>query len=110
MWYEGTINTPSQDQDMGFQPGDDVYIQEALEHMRSLFAESATAELEGRFDDAERLLRERIRLAPWDPIAKYALSQLLLSRGEYEEGFRLYEARSSVPQFMNLVQKPIYNP
>jgi tetratricopeptide (TPR) repeat protein len=83
---------------MKSQPSDEACIEAALNHMRALFQAAALAEREGRLEDAEALLRERIRLAPWDPIAKYGLSQLLLKRGDYEEGFALYEARTEIPQ------------
>jgi len=36
--------------------------------------------------------------APEDPAPRYGLSLILLSRGAYDEGWKLYEARSSIPE------------
>jgi hypothetical protein len=66
--------------------------------MRALFAEAAVATRAGRFADAETAYRTWMAAAPADPFPRYALSVLLLGRGAYDEGWRLYEARSEVPE------------
>lgn len=48
---------------------------------------------EGRFAEAERCLRDVLRLSPGSAPAAYNLGTLLLSLGHYPEGLRLYEAR-----------------
>lgn len=50
-------------------------------------------ERQGRFDDAEAVLREILRNRHDSPAARYALGTLLLRRGDYANGWDLYEAR-----------------
>ena len=87
-------------------PSDEELIREAMAHARRLYDLATAAERDRHFNDAERYLRERLRVLPDDAVAKYALSQLLLARGEYKEGFQLYEARSELPQFAKDVTRP----
>lgn len=47
----------------------------------------------GRQGDAEDALRTALNLDPASAHARYALSQFLLRRGDYAEGFQLYESR-----------------
>ena len=47
----------------------------------------------GRFEDAERSYRRALALRPGFPLASFALSRLLLLRGDYASGLPLYESR-----------------
>ncbi len=66
--------------------------------MQSLFAKAAIATRAGRFAEAETAYRKWMAIAPADPFPRYSLSVLLLGRQAYDEGWRLYETRSDVPQ------------
>ena len=66
--------------------------------MQSLFAAAAMATRGGRFAEAEAAYRAWMEAAPHDPFPRYSLAVLLLGRGAYEEGGRLYECRSEVPE------------
>lgn len=61
-------------------------------------AQATALARQGRFEDAERLLRAGLEQAPGHPVASYALGILLLARGAYEEGWRLYEYRVAMPR------------
>lgn len=50
----------------------------------------------GRFDEAEAVLRELLRLQPANPAGRYALAILLLRRGAFPEGWTHYEARTEL--------------
>lgn len=52
----------------------------------------------GRFKEAEAALRAGLAHLPGQPVLSYALGILLLARGAYEEGWKLYEYRWAVPQ------------
>jgi hypothetical protein len=69
---------------------------------------AGNASREGRLEVAEALYRQWMAEEPQDPRPAYGLSTLLLLRGEYLEGFRLYEARCYVPE--TGVVKPEYQP
>lgn len=75
---------------------------------RRLFRLAAIAGREGRHEDAEAHYRAWMALDPTDPRPAYGLSILLLLRGEYVEGFRLYEARCYFPD--TGIVKPVYRP
>ena len=54
---------------------------------------------EGRLPDAEQILRRMIEGGAAGPDVQYLLGFVLLARGEYQEGFKRYEARRRVPAF-----------
>lgn len=45
---------------------------------------------------AEAAYRKWLRWEPRNPLPAYGLALMLLRRGEYEEGFRLYESRYAI--------------
>jgi len=47
----------------------------------------------GRLDDAEKSYRRALALSPDFPVTTFALSQLLMLRGDYHSGLPLYESR-----------------
>ena len=47
----------------------------------------------GRLDDAEKSYRRALALSPDFPVTTFALSQLLMLRGDYRSGLPLYESR-----------------
>src|SRR6266581_1499302 len=47
----------------------------------------------GRFEDAEQSYRRALALSPGFPVTTFALSQLLMLRGDYRSGLPLYESR-----------------
>lgn len=47
----------------------------------------------GRLDDAEQRYRGALALSPGFPVTTFALSQLLMLRGDYRSGLPLYESR-----------------
>jgi len=53
---------------------------------------------EGRYGEAEAALREGLAALPGHPILSYALGCHLLARGDYAEGWRLYEHRAALPR------------
>jgi hypothetical protein len=74
----------------------------------ALARKATLAAREGRSGEAEAAYRAWFDLAPDDPRPAYGLALLLLERGEYEEGFRLYESRAYLPG--TGVMKPEYRP
>lgn len=53
----------------------------------------------GRLQESETELRRALTLAPGSPQVRFALAQNLLAQGCYAEGWRLYDARESIPEF-----------
>lgn len=51
---------------------------------------------DGRIADAEALLRDALRAQPVLPAWRYRLALCRLDRGDYREGFALYEARTEL--------------
>ncbi len=47
----------------------------------------------GRLEDAEQSYRRALALSPGFPVTTFALSQLLMLRGDYRSGLPLYESR-----------------
>jgi Flp pilus assembly protein TadD len=54
-----------------------------------------------RLPEAETAYRQALALRPGYPEAQFGLATLLLSLGRYEEGWRLYDARYSLPRFVH---------
>lgn len=54
-----------------------------------------------RLDEAEASYRQAIALRDDNPYAQFALSTLLISTGEFDEGWRLYESRYKKPEFIH---------
>jgi len=52
----------------------------------------------GSFSGAEDVLRLGLEAHPGHPVLSYALGILLLARGSFEEGWRLYEHRVALPR------------
>jgi ADP-heptose:LPS heptosyltransferase/Flp pilus assembly protein TadD len=52
-----------------------------------------------RLHESETELRRALSLAPGSPQVRFALAQNLLAQGRYAEGWRLYDARESIPEF-----------
>ena len=50
----------------------------------------------GRFKDAEAAFRAALETSP-NPRSRYALAELVLGDGRYEEGWRLWESRRELP-------------
>lgn len=65
--------------------------------MRTFFDIQADAERTGDKAELEAAYRHWMRLAPADPLPRYNLSLLLLERGEFAEGWALYEVRTEIP-------------
>jgi len=84
-------------------PSDVELVHELL---MSWVGEAAQAVRDGRDDHAEAIYRRWIEFLPQDPRPKYGLADLLLRQGKYEEGFRLYEARTEIPQLG--ITRPVY--
>jgi Flp pilus assembly protein TadD len=53
-----------------------------------------------RLDEAIEQLRRAVRLSPSDPFLHFNLALVLLEAGQYEEGFREYEWRWRLPEFL----------
>lgn len=74
-------------------PSDEEMVEEVV---RALHWRAKAAMDRSDFPQAEAIYREWMGYLPWDPRPKFALAQLLLARGEYSEGFELYEARTEL--------------
>lgn len=66
------------------------------EAIASLFQEAAAASRALRDEEAEQIYRRILSYLPDEPIAQYNLATTLLRMGRYEEGWKLYEARTEV--------------
>lgn len=64
-----------------------------MEGLADIGRRAGLLEREGRFNEAEALLRDAIAAAGQNPAITYALGILLLRQGRFEEGWPLYEAR-----------------
>src|SRR5688572_30322686 len=70
----------------------------AMEAIADLGRRAGELERQGRFAEAEAACREILSRQPGNPAARYALSMLRLRFGDWEEGWRLYEARTELPE------------
>lgn len=75
-------------------PTDEDMVEEAV---RSMHWRAMDFMERGEWEKAEAIYRQWMDYLPWDARPKFALGQLLLARGEYGEGFELYEARADLP-------------
>ncbi len=79
-----------------------------MELINELGRRAAQLEIEGRFEEAEAVCRQVLRLAPNNPAARYALAVLRLRQGDWAEGWRLYEARRELSQRGGGEPRPSY--
>lgn len=66
--------------------------------IQELVGRAGAARRAGRLEEAEALYRLWLKHDPRNPYARYGLSDILLTMGNYEEGFALYEARLELPE------------